>query len=76
MKRPGKILIHVTCKAYSTGNADRLPKYNQHRVITDGHSVIRIIESSRWRTGKNRLNARVAETRCRENTDKSFQKGA
>lgn len=38
MKRLGKILIHVTCKAYLTVNADRLPKYNQYRVITDGHS--------------------------------------
>lgn len=37
-KRLGKIITHVTCKAYLTVNADRLPKYNQHRVITDGHS--------------------------------------
>ena len=28
----------LTSKAYLTVNADRLPKYNQHRVITDGHS--------------------------------------
>lgn len=37
-ERPGKIVAPVTCKAYLTVNADRLPKYNQHRVITDGHS--------------------------------------
>jgi len=24
---PGKILIHVTCKAYPAVNADRKPKY-------------------------------------------------
>lgn len=38
-KRLGKIPNHVTCKAYLAVNADRLPKYNQHRVITDGHCV-------------------------------------
>lgn len=37
-ERLGKILTHVTCKAYLAVNADRLPKYNQHRVIADGHS--------------------------------------
>lgn len=78
MKRPGKILIHVTCKAYSTVNADRLPKYNQHRVITDGHSGI----PQTVKPGQRRAEIEIVSMhesmkhRCRVTTDKSSHKGA
>lgn len=62
MKRPGKILIHETCKAYSTVNADRLPKYNQHRVITDGHSGIPKMISPADEVRIKSFNVRVDET--------------
>lgn len=57
-------MAHVTCKAYLTVNTDRLPKYNQHYVITDGHSEIpmNIEAPAKEEQEKKSLNARVDGT--------------
>lgn len=63
LKRLGKIITHVTCKAYLTVNADRLPKCNLHRVITDGESgTHQTVKPGRLSPGTKSLNVRVDET--------------
>ena len=70
-------MTHVTCKAYLTVKADHLPKYNQHRVITDGHCVTPKKEKARLTKyrKRNRSMNESTKPRCRETTEKSSLKG-